>query len=69
MRKNYHGFQSEPIDINIFRAALEKDKKNTSDQLVLILPNKNDLLEKVLVNKTEKFWNLCIKYFAEMRLS
>lgn len=69
MRKNYHGFQSEPIDINIFRAALEKDKKNTSDQLGLILPNKNDLLEKVLVNKTEKFWNLCIKYFAEMRLS
>ena len=28
MRKNYRSFQSEPVDIKLFRSSLEKDKKN-----------------------------------------
>jgi 3-dehydroquinate synthase len=69
MRKNYLGFQGELVDIKLFRSSLEKDKKNTGDKLALILPNKNNNLEKISVNKTEDFWNFCAEFFDTVRFS
>lgn len=68
MRKNYQGFQNEPVLSELFRASLEKDKKNIGNQLTLILPNKADVLEKTSVNKTDDFWRLCDEFFEEIRL-
>ena len=69
MRKNYRSFQDEPVDIQLFRSSLEKDKKNKGDKLTLILPNQNNSLEKIAVNKTEDFWNFCAEFFDRVRLS
>ena len=69
MRKNYQGFQDEPVDIQLFCSSLEKDKKNKGDKLMLILPNKNNTLEKIAVDKTEDFWNFCVEFFDRARLS
>jgi len=67
-QKNYDGYESEPIPMAGFRASLEKDKKNIGNMLTLILPNKDDELEKVRVEKTDKFWSLCELFFTEVRI-
>ena len=69
MRKNYSSFQSEPVDIKLFRSSLEKDKKNMGDKLMLILPNKDNILEKTAVNKTAEFWSFCAEFFDRVRHS
>ena len=69
MRKNYQGFQNEPVQSELFRASLEKDKKNIGNQLTLILPNKANVLEKIAIDKTDNFWQLCTQFFDEVRLT
>lgn len=67
MRKNYCGFHNEPIPIDLFRVALEKDKKNSGDLLTLILPNQDNILEKTTVENSDAFWNLCKHFFDKVR--
>ena len=42
LKRNYRGFERRPIPLERVSAALLKDKKNTSAQLVLILPGGAD---------------------------
>ena len=69
MKKNYHGFENEPIPLDGFKTSLAKDKKNIADLLTLILPNQKNELEKIQVEKTEEFWALCAEFFEEIRAS
>ena len=52
-----------------FKVSLAKDKKNIADLLTLILPNQQNELEKIQVEKTEEFWALCAEFFEEIRAS
>lgn len=69
MQKNYSGYEGEPVPIDAFKASLEKDKKNIGNLLTLILPNQNDDLEKIQVEKTDEFWTLCEHFLKEVRVS
>ncbi len=56
LQKNYRAFQSTPIPLDKLLVALAKDKKNTSDQLGLILPvGKSATVERVFVTPDQAF--------------
>lgn len=67
LKLNYHGYQCHPIDFEQFRSALQRDKKNKKQKLTLILPNKDNKLEKVFLDKTPEFWNYCQTYLGVVR--
>jgi 3-dehydroquinate synthase len=53
---NYGGFETTPISLETTLAALGKDKKNTSSQLVVILPVGDDaVIQKVAVDNDPAF--------------
>ena len=64
LQKNYLGYEKTNIPFNDFIAALKKDKKNTTDKLVLILPFGEDLnIKKTDVKCDDKFKSICQYYF------
>lgn len=67
LKLNYQGYQGHPIDFEQFRSALQRDKKNKKHALTLILPNKDNKLEKVFLDKTTEFWNYCKTYLDVVR--
>jgi 3-dehydroquinate synthase len=64
---NYRGFESQPVPLESFLAAIAKDKKNTVDRLGVILPDAQAKIEWVGVPNDEAFRTLCADYFARER--
>lgn len=52
---NWRGFESVPVPLDEFLAALSKDKKNSPKALGLILPDANGRIRKVDVPADERF--------------
>ena len=68
LKLNYRGYQSHPVSFDQFQSALQKDKKNVNQTLTLILPNSENKLEKIYIEKTSEFWDSCQNYFENVRL-
>jgi 3-dehydroquinate synthase len=68
LAKNYHGFESVDVPIDLFMRALSKDKKNIGKNAVtLILPDKDGLIESGIYPNDDNLTSLCKKYLKEMR--
>lgn len=67
LRRNYRGFERTVIPMERFMGALTKDKKNTDDNLSLILPDGRGRIGKVAVANDERFRAACEEYLAERR--
>jgi 3-dehydroquinate synthase len=64
LRKNYLGYEKTEIPFDDFIAALKKDKKNTTDKLVLILPFGEETdIRKTNINCDDEFKSICKFYF------
>ena len=63
LKKNYIKFSPAKITTASFLNAIVKDKKNSADGLVLILPNAEACVERVSIAADETFGNLCQEYF------
>ena len=66
LKKNYKPFLHTQISSSELLTALEKDKKNTSDELRLILPNKNGDIEISFQKKGSTINNSVEKYLKEI---
>lgn len=56
LENNYIGYTNIKISNNDIRNALSKDKKNTGNNINIILPVNNDI-EKIGFYNSEEFWN------------
>lgn len=66
LKKNYKQFESTHIPVERVIEAIKKDKKNTSDSLVLIMPTGDDAgIKKIEVAPNEDFSNQCSRFLAE----
>ena len=64
LASNYRGFETTKIPIEPFISAISKDKKNTgSNQLTLIIPNKDAILEKGNYSNDASFMAFCLDFF------
>ncbi len=60
LRKNFHDFRDVPISLDDMLSALGKDKKNTAEKLVLILPvGDNADIQRVEVTAGPDFRQMC----------
>jgi len=67
LRNNYKDFLGTKIPVDLLIKGLKKDKKNTSENLVLILPTgEKATVEKIEIKADEDFSSLCKKYFDEI---
>jgi len=67
LRKNYASFAKTSIPFDLFLSALMKDKKNTSTNLVLILPVGNAaLIQRIEVTPDSLFEDQCRLFLEEM---
>lgn len=64
MKKNFQLFRDTKIDADQLISALQKDKKNTSTQLRLILPNMEGRITIGLYDNSEDFKNIVRKYLT-----
>ena len=64
LRENYRQILGKPIPLEAFLQAIDRDKKNSSRQLALILPNADARVEKVFISLDETFRSVCGDYFA-----
>jgi 3-dehydroquinate synthase len=63
--KNYEQFKSVKIPIDLFLAALLKDKKNTTDKLVFILPKGSKCeIQKVELSSDDLIKSQCIDFLS-----
>ena len=67
LRRNYRGFEGQPVPLDPFLAALGKDKKNVGASLTLILPKQDGTLEKVTRASDGEFRALCAEFFDGVR--
>lgn len=68
LRKNFNGYESQPVPFEPFMAALSKDKKNVGQgSVTLILPNQEGRLEKGSHPVDERFRSACWRYLEESR--
>ena len=68
LRKNYQPFAMTPIPLDLMMSALRKDKKNTSDKLVLIFPVGDDAaIQRVEVDADAEFRGQCQRFLGEMK--
>jgi 3-dehydroquinate synthase len=67
LRKNYLDYIDVDIPIELLLAALKKDKKNTTESLMLILPvGEQASVEIVAVKADDEFASQCQRYFDEI---
>ena len=67
LRKNYLDYIDVDIPIELLLAALKKDKKNTTESLMLILPiGEQASVEIVAVKADDEFASQCQRYFDEV---
>ena len=64
---NWRGFESTPVPLDEFLAALSKDKKNSAKALGLILPDKSGKVRKVEVPSDDKFRAAVAEYLSKGR--
>ena len=69
LRKNYREFETAAIPLDALLDALGRDKKNVGKDLVLILPDKDAHIERVVVAANEKFSDYCREFLDEVRHS
>jgi len=62
--KNCKSYRQVSIDINALMQALAKDKKNSSTQLRLILPDSDGNITIGLYDNNERFLNIIKEYFS-----
>ena len=64
--ENYKGFSFELVDLDLFFKSLSKDKKNVDrNSLALILPNQEDIIQKMIVSKDSHFSERCEEFFRQ----
>jgi 3-dehydroquinate synthase len=68
LRKNYLQFEKHPVPFDGFLNGLSKDKKNSHDQLGLILPAQDGIPARGFYSKDARFIDCCEEYFAKVRL-
>ena len=66
LMKNSHGFHAVAIPYGPFFEALGKDKKNFGSQLSLILLNAEGVPNRITINNSQEFRNICTSYFSEV---
>lgn len=64
---NYARFENCDIPLNGFFAALAKDKKNTRDQLSLILPDASARVSRRFITNDAVFRGICADYLSRER--
>ena len=69
LRENYRGFENQVVPLDRFLTAIGKDKKNTGNDLTLILPTAEGSITKVVRPADEAFCKACSDYFLSGRLS
>ena len=67
LRKNYLGFEGFSVPFDLFLTGLSKDKKNSRDQLGLILPGQDGIPARGFYSKDARFIQFCEEYFAKVR--
>ncbi len=67
LRRNYRGFEREPVPVNALLEALGRDKKNVGNDLTLILPNAQARIERVRVKPDAMFRSYCIEFLENVR--
>lgn len=68
LRRNYRGYEDVVIPVSRVLAALGRDKKNVGGDLVLVLPNKDGIIDKIRLQPGESFANYCLEFLEEVRL-
>lgn len=69
LSKNYALYKSTKIPLDKLIVALKKDKKNTADRLVLIMPVGNDAsVQKIEVLPDERFVSQCERFLSSLPL-
>ena len=67
LEKNYKSYKSTKIPVDKLIKALKKDKKNTADKLVLIMPvGKDATVQKVEVVADKTFLEQCGKFLSNL---
>ena len=68
LRGNYHGFETHPIPLDRFLAAIAKDKKNIgADNVTLILPGADGRVFRDSYANDETFAKICAAFFDTVR--
>jgi 3-dehydroquinate synthase len=67
LRDNARSYEDIKIPPEEFFSALYKDKKNSSTNLKLVFPDSEAKIAVGFFSNDDKFKNLCIKYFREVR--
>ena len=68
LQKNYRNFERLPVPIDAFLTALARDKKNIGNDLILILPNAESIIEKVRVSSNQAFQSYCAEFLDQIRM-
>lgn len=70
LRKNYRGFETHPVPVDRFRAAISKDKKNTgSGAVTLILVDQDGRVFKNSYANDPAFEGICADFLENERIS
>jgi 3-dehydroquinate synthase len=67
LARNYRGFENVSVPIDAFLAAIAKDKKNSRDQLSLILPDADCCISRHSIPNDSRFREICQEYFTKAR--
>lgn len=67
LKRNYAGFEAQPVPVAPFLAALGKDKKNIGAALTLILPDAAGRVQKVTRASDTDFREICTAYLETAR--
>jgi len=62
LSKNYRGFEKFEIPFEAFNAAISSDKKNISDDVTLILPDKDAKIFRERYPNDDSFRAICAEY-------
>lgn len=70
LRKNYNGYETHPVPIEPFLAAILKDKKNIGvNNVMAILLTKNGTLERTSCPANQDFVDICDQFLNTVRSS
>ena len=68
LKKNYRGFETHPVAMDVFTNALSKDKKNVGHgSVTLILPGHDGMPFREAYPSDENFLGLCTKFLERER--
>lgn len=70
LARNFRGFESIPVPIDRFVAAIVRDKKNVgAGNVTLILPRPDGCISKSVYSVDARFTRICSKYLEDVRMS